>query len=168
MNDRNIAELVSRAFLFQDLALDASLQVVQAAHTRAVSRSEFYFHQGEPATTLYVLLEGKARLLQVSAEGSEVLLEFIAPGQMFGGVSFLGQADYSVSAQTVEDCAPAPARLFCEYTDSACRTQARAPRAREQARGNRAGANTFVRQLRERSGGKSYFDYRQKRKLFPK
>ncbi len=104
MNALNIAELISRAFLFQDLGPEGLAQVAQAARTRAVSHSEFYFHQGEPATTLYVLLTGRARLLQISAEGNEVLLGFVMPGEMFGGVSFLGQADYPLSAQAVEDC----------------------------------------------------------------
>ncbi len=104
MNNLIVAELVSRASLFKDLDAEGLAQVVQAAHTRAVSHSEFYFHQGNPATTLYVLLAGKARLLQLSPEGNEVLLGFVMPGEMFGGVSFLGQADYPLSAQAVEDC----------------------------------------------------------------
>lgn len=105
--DDQIASLLSNAFLFHGLGPDDLRRIVRAAHTRTVHRDEFFFHQGDAATTLYILIDGEARLLQITPEGNQVLLRFIAPGEMFGGVAFLGEAAYPASAQAVSECAAA-------------------------------------------------------------
>ncbi|MGE5139371.1 MAG: Crp/Fnr family transcriptional regulator [Rudaea sp.] len=104
MSDVVLPHLLSRSFLFQDLTAGEMEEVLNAARTRAVKRSEYYFHQGDPATSLYVMLSGKARISQITPNGDQVLLDYVAPGALFGGVAFLGQADYPVSVQAVEDC----------------------------------------------------------------
>ncbi len=105
MNDLPLAEYLSSSFLFRGLNTTELQTVLDSAHLRALARGEFYFHQGDPATTLYVLLTGEARISQVTPEGHQVLLGFLAPGDMFGGVAFLGEAYYHVSVEAVQDCA---------------------------------------------------------------
>ncbi len=107
MHDVKHGPILSRSYLFNGLGAGELDAVLEAAHTRALSRSEFYFQQGEPATTLYVLISGKARMVQLTPEGNQVLLDFLAPGDMFGGVAFLGHALYPVSVEAVEDCVAA-------------------------------------------------------------
>ncbi len=107
MNDPKLADLVAQAFLFRDLDRKELGEIVAAAHPRSLHRDEFYFHQGDPASTYYVLIEGEARMLQVSAEGNQVLLGFLAPGDMFGGVAFIGQRLYPISVEAVQDCTAA-------------------------------------------------------------
>jgi CRP/FNR family transcriptional regulator, nitrogen oxide reductase regulator len=105
--DKSTIDLLSGAFLFRDLNPDDLTQVILAAHTRAVSRDEFFFHQGDAATSLYVLLDGEARLLQLAPDGNQVLLRLLAAGELFGGIAFLGEATYPVSVQAVRDCTAA-------------------------------------------------------------
>ncbi len=107
MTDLHLADLLSKAFLFRDLNATELQVVLESAHHRALARGEFYFHQGDPATMLYVLLSGEARMLQVTSEGDQVLLGFLAQGDMFGGVAFLGQRDYPVSVEAIQDCTAA-------------------------------------------------------------
>jgi CRP-like cAMP-binding protein len=107
MSDVVLPHLLSRSFLFRDLTAGEMEEVLIAARNRVVKRSEYYFHQGDPATSLYVMVSGKARMLQLTPDGDQVLLDFIGPGDMFGAVAFLGQADYPVSVQAVEDCGAA-------------------------------------------------------------
>lgn len=54
---------------------------------------------GEPAEHLYVLAAGRAKALQPHANGQEVVVDLLAPGDMFGGLSSLGRPVY---AETVE------------------------------------------------------------------
>ena len=83
----------------------ADLQaVLQAAHRRQVERNAFFFHQGDPAIEFYVLIQGEAKLTQVTPEGHQMLVRFVGPGECFGGVAALINADYTLSAQAVEDC----------------------------------------------------------------
>ncbi len=81
-------------------ALDA---VIAAAQTRHVPAGGFFFHQGAPATTFYVLREGRVRLSQVTPEGQQVVMHFFGPGDGFAIVAALGHAAYPASAEVLED-----------------------------------------------------------------
>ncbi len=97
-------QLLAQAWPFQGLG-EADLQVVfQAAQRRRVARDGFFFYQGDPATAFYILLEGRAKLTQLTPEGHQVLVHFIGPGEGFGIIAALNGAVYPLSAQAMEDC----------------------------------------------------------------
>lgn len=78
-------------------AAAADARVVRAAAGRA------FFREGEPARVFYVLDKGRAKFTQISAEGHEVILRVIGPGEPFGGVAaFVENATYPVTARAVE------------------------------------------------------------------
>ncbi len=91
--------------LFAGLDDDALAEVARAARLRRVKDGGFFFHEGDPATTLYVLTEGRVKFTQVTAEGHQVLLRAIGPGETFGAVAALGDAVHPASGQAVGDCA---------------------------------------------------------------
>ncbi|NIN67920.1 MAG: cyclic nucleotide-binding domain-containing protein, partial [Anaerolineae bacterium] len=96
-------QLLAQCPTFREMHM-AGLQVVlQAAHQRGVERNAFFFHQGEPATTFYVLVQG-AKLTQVTSEGNQMLMRYAGPGECFGGIAVLSSAVYTLSAQAVDDC----------------------------------------------------------------
>lgn len=103
MADR-FGSVVANSPLLSGLPQDELTAVMNGAHTRTMARDEFYFHQGDPATALYVLAVGQVRLLQVTPEGDQVILRFAAQGEMFGGIAFLCDKVYPASAQAVSDC----------------------------------------------------------------
>jgi CRP-like cAMP-binding protein len=43
-------------------------------------------------------------MIQTTAEGHEVVVRIVGPGEMFGGVALLGEAVYPATAQTLEAC----------------------------------------------------------------
>ena len=62
-----------------------------------------FFREGERAQLFYVLRCGRVKFTQVSAEGHEVILRLIGPGEPFGGVAaFADNASYPVTARAVE------------------------------------------------------------------
>lgn len=81
-------------------ALEAA--AVDARLIRAAAGRTF-FREGEPARQFFVLRQGRVKFTQISAEGHEVILRLIGPGEPFGGVSaFAGNALYPVTARAVE------------------------------------------------------------------
>jgi CRP-like cAMP-binding protein len=70
-----------------------------------VPAGAFFFHQGAPATSFYLLLEGRVRLSQVTAEGQQVVMHFFGPGEGFAIVAALGHLAYPASAEVIEDAA---------------------------------------------------------------
>jgi CRP-like cAMP-binding protein len=98
------AELLERIELFQGLDSDALAAVVQTAHIHSVPSGSCFFFQGDPATRFYVLIEGRVRLTQVTAEGQQVILRFITPGEGMGIVAALGAMLYPASAEALDAC----------------------------------------------------------------
>ena len=100
-----IREHLRRVPFFRDLGEAELAQFARAARYRRVERGGYFFHEGEPATLLYVLAEGRVRLNQVSAEGQQVLLRFVSVGEPFGWIGSLGGSQYPASAEAADDCA---------------------------------------------------------------
>ena len=70
--------------------------------TATFRRGHVLARQGDPARQLYLLETGFLKLLQLTADGSEVIVRFVAPGEPFGGVVALGDAPYPVTAVVVQ------------------------------------------------------------------
>lgn len=101
--DRRMEEQIAQQPLFQGLKAAQLREILETAHRCPSPRGSFFFHQGDPASTLYLLVKGRARILHRNPEGQRVLLRVITPGELFGGVALLGEATYPASAEAVED-----------------------------------------------------------------
>ena len=70
---------------------------------RSIEEGEFFFFHGDPATYLYVLISGHAKLMQSNPAGQQVNLRTINEWQMFGALGAVREgATYPVSAQALE------------------------------------------------------------------
>jgi CRP/FNR family transcriptional regulator, nitrogen oxide reductase regulator len=96
-------ELVSASPFFRGLAANELEAVLQVAQRRKLPRGSYFFHQGEPATTFYILIEGRVRLTQISPEGHQVILHLATPGEGIGIIVALSNIPYPVAAEVVED-----------------------------------------------------------------
>src|SRR5436853_5064224 len=90
--------------LFDGLDSAAIGATAAAAFVRHVPDGAFFFHQGDPARVLYVLVEGRVKFTQVTPDGQQVLLRAIGPGETFGAVAALGDAYHPADGQAVGDC----------------------------------------------------------------
>lgn len=85
--------------------LPAELQVAyQSARQRRVDRDAYFYHQGDPATAFYILIEGQVKLTEVTSDGQQLLVRFVGPGEAMGIIAALSKAVYPLSAQAVDDC----------------------------------------------------------------
>lgn len=98
-------KLLTKAKLFEELT-ETQLQTIQQHATLVeVPRRSFFFHQGEPATTFYLIREGQARLSQINAEGKQVIIHLFGPGDVMAVIVVLSNAPYPLSAEAMTDCA---------------------------------------------------------------
>lgn len=91
--------------LFRNLGAADLTKILALARRRQVPEAAYFFRQDDPANLLYVLTEGQVKLTRLTPAGDQVLLQFIHPGEMFGGISVFGEATYPVSAQAAQECA---------------------------------------------------------------
>ena len=89
--------------VFQN-ATDEDLNLI-AGHAieRSIEEGEFFFFQGDTAAYLYVLISGRAKLIQTNTAGQQVNLRTINEWQMFGALGAVREgATYPASAQALE------------------------------------------------------------------
>jgi CRP/FNR family transcriptional regulator, nitrogen oxide reductase regulator len=94
---------LTRVPLFAGLAMDDLAAAARASHKRSAAAGEFFFQQGDPATTCYMLLSGRVRVTQLNPEGHQVILHMIAPGDGFALVAPFTDGEYGVAAEVMED-----------------------------------------------------------------
>ena len=78
-------------------------EVAGMATVRTFPKNSIIVSEGDETDSLYVMLSGKARVYVADAEGHEVQLNRIGPGEYFGEVTLDG-GPRSASVMAVEDC----------------------------------------------------------------
>jgi CRP/FNR family transcriptional regulator len=63
---------------------------------------EYVFMEGDPAQWLCVVRSGHVKIVRHSRTGKDVVLEFLGPGEVFGGVAVFERRPYPASAQATE------------------------------------------------------------------
>jgi CRP-like cAMP-binding protein len=112
-SDTDIAKRLGGVPLFKGVGDGALGQVARLAQTKHAAAGESFFNEGDEADSFYVLLGGRVKLTQLTAEGHQVTLRFAGPGEAFGGVGAFGDPTYPVSAEAVE---PSDAALWSSPT----------------------------------------------------
>ncbi len=93
-------DLLGQTALFRGIPREALEDVSKCANTHALKSASHFFRQDEPAEQIYVLVTGKVRITQLSADGNQVFVRLIKPGEIFGVISGFGEAHYPASAQS--------------------------------------------------------------------
>ena len=93
---------VARSRMFDGLTDDERRQWLGKAERREVRRGQAVARQGEPARALVLIETGFLKLLQLTAEGRQLIVRFVGPCEPFGGVVILHDAPYPVTALALE------------------------------------------------------------------
>jgi CRP-like cAMP-binding protein len=89
--------------VFQNATDDDLKLIAQHSIERSIEEGEFFFFQGDPAVYFYVLISGRAKLMQMNPSGQQVNLRTINEWQMFGALGAVrAKATYPASAQALE------------------------------------------------------------------
>ena len=82
----------------------------QIAHALSHATSQIFhagtpiFHEGDTAERFFMLLDGHIRVARMTADGHQVILLHVPPGQLFGIAKALGRTTYPATATAAEDC----------------------------------------------------------------
>lgn len=90
--------------LFAGLDAADLADVIRFAQTRRVAKGAKFFSQGDPAATCHALIDGRIKMVQTGADGQQVVVRFIGPGETFGTVAVFTGASFPVDAIAMADC----------------------------------------------------------------
>ena len=88
--------------LFEGFSAEERDRILVLGTPRVFGRGEVLFREGEPATTLFLPETGRVKLTQLSAEGGEVIMRYMAPGEVFAAVALFPGGLYPVTATATE------------------------------------------------------------------
>lgn len=100
-------EIIAATPLFRGLSSDMSETLVGRAIPRVYEKGSMLFHQGEPASAFFIILDGWVKLYRTTPDGLEVVLHVFKRGEAFAEAAMFLGGRYPASAETV-----APSRLL--------------------------------------------------------
>jgi len=78
--------------------------IMAAATHRHFQADSVVIGQGQPASVLYLLTKGRARYFYITSDGRKLLLPWIMPGELFGGMAILSEpCFYIASTEMLKD-----------------------------------------------------------------
>ncbi|MGN6283980.1 MAG: Crp/Fnr family transcriptional regulator [Afipia sp.] len=95
--------ILGRTELFRGAPM-AALQDAQAASFRKrVAPDEIVLRQGDVATNLYVIIVGRLRAIQTTADGQQVIVRYLGPGEVAGYTALSGGERHPGTVIAVDD-----------------------------------------------------------------
>jgi CRP-like cAMP-binding protein len=78
-------------------------EILCFAVDRRVRRGQVIFQKGDSGSFMMAVLRGRVRISAVSADGKEITLNVISPGEVFGEIALLDNKPRSADATATED-----------------------------------------------------------------
>ena len=76
-------------------------EILSVASTRKVEPGAAVFDQGEIARSFFLLLHGRLKVVQTGADGSQITIRHVNPGELFGIAPALRRPDYPATATAI-------------------------------------------------------------------
>ena len=89
--------------LFKELAPAELEPIAAGTAVLNVPRGEIIFNRGDPCEGFHLVVYGQVKLAFISAEGSEKVVEIVAPGYLFGEALMFMEKPYILMAQALAD-----------------------------------------------------------------
>lgn len=90
--------MLQRSPLFRGLSASALERIAELAVQRGYRSGEVVFSQGDPGDALYAVVTGKVRISAGAADGREIFLNIMEPGDTFGEIALLDGGTRTASA----------------------------------------------------------------------
>lgn len=89
---------------FADLTADVMRAINPLFHERGYAADGTIYFAGDRADRLFLVADGKVKLIRHTLRGQDVVLDILKQGDLFGSLSTLGDEAYSDTAQAQTAC----------------------------------------------------------------
>ncbi|HEX6001337.1 MAG TPA: Crp/Fnr family transcriptional regulator [Hyphomicrobiaceae bacterium] len=95
--------IISRIAVFRGLKPDTVEHIIAPATVALLRSQECLFHQGDPATAVFITISGWVKLYRITPGGEETVIHTMTEGESFAeAVAFTGES-YPATAEAVTD-----------------------------------------------------------------
>jgi CRP/FNR family transcriptional regulator, cyclic AMP receptor protein len=122
-----IAELLRRVPLFEQLAPGELDPIARVAVPRSYPSGVRVFHEGDSSDACYIVRSGDLRVTREHPDGRAIALATLGPGDIFGELAMLDGGTRSASVETLSECellalpAPDMRRVVAEHGEIAAK-----------------------------------------------
>jgi CRP-like cAMP-binding protein len=95
--------ILERTELFRGVPAQTLAVAEAALSRRRVAAGETVFRQGDETTTLYIVLVGRLCATQTTADGQQVIIRYLGPGEVAGYATLAGAGIHPGSVVAVDD-----------------------------------------------------------------
>jgi len=97
------AQVLKQSLLLSGLKENELAELACLAIERKLQPGEFIFWEGDAPEGLYIVADGRVKILKHSSLGKEFIIAFFGPGEMFGEVAVFENKPYPASAQALAE-----------------------------------------------------------------
>ena len=90
--------------LFAGLPNDMLHALASVVMHRSVPRTTMVIAAGDAVDSLYIIISGRLKVMMGEADGKEVILSIIGPGEFFGEMGLIDDEPRSATVITIEPC----------------------------------------------------------------
>ena len=87
--------LITDLPMFAGVGGDRLDEILNEAKSLRYEKGTNLFEQDAPATSFFILLDGHLRVTKLTPAGQQVVVRFVAPGEIFGVAKAIGRTDVS-------------------------------------------------------------------------
>jgi CRP-like cAMP-binding protein len=97
-----IVDTLKKSTVFSSLK-EKELKAVSAFfEKKSYKKNDKIFHEGDTSEWFYLVGEGEVKILKHTITGKDIILEVMAPGDIFGGVAVLDNSPFPANAQAMD------------------------------------------------------------------
>jgi len=98
-----VNEVLARSGVFQGVSPEAAEPVAEELERFDLPRGSIVFNEGEPGDTLFIILEGKVKIVRRAPDGRENVLSVMGPSDQFGELSIFDPGPRTATATALTD-----------------------------------------------------------------
>jgi CRP-like cAMP-binding protein len=100
--DMDVYGLLSKTDFFSGMAPRSIRSLAEVCIPKSCEKRDLLFLEGQEAHSLFILAEGAVQLYKTSADGREVVIKDVLPGEIFAEVVLFEERHYPVSAVALQ------------------------------------------------------------------
>ena len=90
--------------MFATFSQDQLRGLVTMITRRSASRGSAIMLEGDPTDSLYIVISGRLKVMMGEADGKEMILSILGPGEFFGEMGLIDDKPRSASVIAIEPC----------------------------------------------------------------